>query len=58
MSMRLRGRLMAAGQFGKGLLGVALIVIGVAIFSGADKRVEAVLVDLSPQWLTQLTTSF
>ena len=58
MSMRLRGRLMAAGKFGKGLLGVAFIVIGVAIISGADKRVEAVLVDLSPQWLTQLTTSF
>jgi cytochrome c-type biogenesis protein len=33
-------------------------VIGLAIVSGADKRVEAALVDASPQWLTELTTSF
>ena len=56
--MRVRARLMSAGKFGKGLLGAAFILIGVAIVSGADKRVEAALVDASPQWLTQLTTSF
>lgn len=56
--MRVRSRLMSAGKLGKGLLGAALILIGVAIVSGADKRVEAVLVDASPQWLTELTTSF
>jgi hypothetical protein len=26
--------------------------------SGADKRVEAALVNASPQWLTNLTTTF
>ena len=46
------------GKLGKGLLGAAFIVIGVAIVSGADKRVEAALVDASPAWLTELTTSF
>ncbi len=56
--MRVRSRLMSAGKLGKGLLGAAFIVIGVAIVSGADKRVEAALVDASPAWLTQLTTSF
>lgn len=56
--MRLRTRLLSAGKFGKSLLGVAFIVIGVAIVSGADKTIEAVLVDASPQWLTDLTTSF
>jgi cytochrome c-type biogenesis protein len=56
--MRLRSRLMSAGKLGKGLLGAAFIVIGVAIVSGADKRVEAALVDASPAWLTELTTSF
>ena len=56
--MRVRSRLMSAGKLGKGLLGAAFIVIGVAIVSGADKRIEAVLVDASPQWLTELTTSF
>jgi cytochrome c biogenesis protein CcdA len=56
--MRARSRLMSAGKLGKGLLGAAFILIGVAIVSGADKRIEAALVDASPQWLTELTTSF
>jgi cytochrome c-type biogenesis protein len=56
--MRVRSRLISAGKLGKGLLGAAFIVIGVAIVSGADKRVEAALVDASPAWLTELTTSF
>jgi hypothetical protein len=55
---RVRSRLMSAGKLGKALLGAAFIVIGTAIVSGSDKRIEATLVDLSPQWLTQLTTSF
>ena len=56
--MRVRANLMSVGNLGKGLLGTAFIVIGIAIVSGADKRVEAVLVEASPQWLTDLTTSF
>jgi cytochrome c-type biogenesis protein len=56
--MRVRSQLMSAGKLGKGLLGAAFIVIGLAIVSGADKKVEAVLVNASPAWLTQLTTSF
>ena len=56
--MGARSRLMSAGKLGKGLLGAAFILIGAAIVSGVDKRVEAALVDASPQWLTQLTTSF
>jgi cytochrome c biogenesis protein CcdA len=56
--MRVRANLMSAGKLGKGLLGAAFIVIGVAIVSGADKRIEAALVEASPQWLTDLTTSF
>jgi cytochrome c-type biogenesis protein len=56
--MSVRSRLMSAGKLGKGLLGAAFIVIGVAIVSGADKRLEAALVAASPPWLTELTTSF
>jgi cytochrome c biogenesis protein CcdA len=56
--MRVRTNLMSAGKFGKGLLGAAFIVIAVTIVSGADKRIEAALVEASPQWLTDLTTSF
>ncbi len=55
--MRVRSQLMSAGKLGKGLLGAAFILIGAAIVSGADKTLEAALVDASPQWLTQLTTS-
>jgi cytochrome c biogenesis protein CcdA len=56
--MRARTNLMSAGKLGKGLLGAAFILIGVAITTGADKRIEAALVDASPQWITDLTTSF
>jgi cytochrome c-type biogenesis protein len=56
--VRVRANLMSAGKLGKGLLGAAFIVIGIAIVSGADKRIEAALVEASPQWLTDLTTSF
>jgi cytochrome c biogenesis protein CcdA len=56
--MRVRTKLLSAGKLGKGLLGAAFIVIGVAIISGTDKRIEAALVEASPAWLTQLTTSF
>jgi hypothetical protein len=49
---------MSAGKFGKGLLGASFMVIGCLIVSGADKRVEAALVNASPQWLTNLTTTF
>ena len=56
--MRVRTKLMSAGKLGKGLLGAAFILTGVAIVSGADKRIEAALVEASPDWLTQLTTSF
>ena len=56
--MRWRDRLLAAGQGGKVLLGALLVSIGVLIVSGLDKKLEAVLVDASPAWLTNLTTRF
>jgi cytochrome c biogenesis protein CcdA len=56
--MRLRGRLLSAGTAGKSLLGGAFVVIGIAILSGADKALEAALVRISPEWLTELTTRF
>ena len=55
---RSRGRLMRLGERGKWALGAALLVIGVAILSGVDKRFEAWLVNHSPAWLTELTTRF
>jgi cytochrome c biogenesis protein CcdA len=56
--MRWRGRLMEAGQGGKALLGALLVAIGLLVATGLDKRLEAKLVELSPAWLTELTTRF
>jgi cytochrome c-type biogenesis protein len=56
--MRWRGRLMGAGKLGKMLLGALLIVLGLLIVTGLDKRSETLLVNLSPTWLTDLTTQF
>ena len=56
--MRWRGRLMETGKAGKTILGVALIAVGVLVATNLDKRLEAILVDASPEWLTQLTTRF
>ena len=55
---RWRGRLLDAGKGGKMVLGGVLVVMGALIVSGLDKRAEAFLVDLSPAWLTELTTRF
>ena len=42
----------------KAALGLFLILIGALVVAGFDKRVETVLVNASPQWLTDLTTRF
>jgi hypothetical protein len=49
---------LALGQDIKAPFGVLLIVIGILVLAGLDKRVETVLVNASPQWLTDLTTRF
>ena len=56
--MRWRSRLLDAGKGGKLVLGGLLVVVGVMILSGLDKRVEAALVEASPAWLTEITTRF
>jgi cytochrome c biogenesis protein CcdA len=56
--MRWRGRLMEAGKGGKMLLGLLLVAIGLFVATGLDKRLETMLVDASPEWLTNLTTRY
>ncbi len=56
--LRLRGRMLAAGHGMKAALGTIFIAIGLLVFSGLDKSLEAILVEASPQWLTDLTTRF
>jgi hypothetical protein len=56
--LRWRERLLQAGQSGKLMLGGLLFITGVAILTGFDKSLEAFLVDVSPPWLTRVTTQF
>ena len=53
-----RDRLMQAGEGMKTALGVLLVMLGVFILAGLDKKLEGVLVEISPDWLTHLTTQF
>ncbi len=55
---RWRNRLLAAGSGGKALMGVMLVALGAFILTGLDKRIETILVEASPAWLTELTTRF
>lgn len=57
-ALRWRGKLLAAGGGLKRALGAVFVAVGVLVLLGLDKRIEAVLVDASPQWLTELTTRF
>ena len=56
--VRSRGSLLSLGQRGKWLLGAVLIGMGMLILAGIDKRVEAWVVQHSPQWLIELSTRF
>jgi cytochrome c-type biogenesis protein len=53
-----RDRLIQGGKGAKMALGVVLVLVGLLIATGYDKRVETLLVDASPAWLTNLTTRY
>ena len=55
---RWQGRLRTASASGKQLMGLVLLTVGVLILTGLDKRAETWLLDVSPSWITQLTTRF
>lgn len=54
---KVRGRLANVGFIGKKILGAFLLIISILILTGLDKSMEAFLVEISPTWLTELTTS-
>jgi cytochrome c-type biogenesis protein len=58
MMSKARDHLLSAGRHLKLALGIAFVVIGAAIVTGADKKIETALVEASPQWLTDLTTRY
>jgi cytochrome c-type biogenesis protein len=53
-----RNRLMRTGKGLRAALGALLILVGVLILAGVDKRLEAALVDAAPEWLVDLTTRY
>jgi cytochrome c-type biogenesis protein len=55
---RWRKEALAVSHAMKGALGMLLILMGVLVLAGFDKHLETVLVNASPQWLTDLTTRF
>lgn len=55
---RWRPGLLSAGRYGKATMGVCALLVGLAVLSGLDRRLETVLVAASPPWLTDLTTAF
>jgi len=54
---RARSALMSAGGVVKGALGACFVLIGVMVLTGLDRRFEALVLSISPDWLTHLTTS-
>jgi cytochrome c biogenesis protein CcdA len=56
--IRWRDKLTRIGSIGKSLLGFLLLLIGTAILTGIDRALESLLVEISPAWLTELTTRF
>lgn len=54
---RARGKLLGGGQWGRRLMGAGMIGIGALVLTGLDHRLESFLLDASPLWLTNLTTS-
>ena len=55
---RARGKMASIGNTGKKILGGIMLVLGVLIISGLDKHLEAALVNIAPDWLTRLSTTF
>ncbi|HEY8085495.1 MAG TPA: cytochrome c biogenesis protein CcdA, partial [Methylophilaceae bacterium] len=55
---KVRGHLLEAGKRGKQILGVVMLILGVAIITGGDKMFESWILSVAPDWLVKLTTSY
>ena len=56
--LRWRGKMLSASGGLKAVLGALLVTSGFLIMTGMDKVLEARLIEVSPLWLTELTTRF
>jgi cytochrome c biogenesis protein CcdA len=55
---RWRGRMLETGQKARKLFGIALLLIGVLVLTGADKGFEKWALDAMPDWMVNLTTRY
>ena len=55
--LKFRDKMLAAGSACKKILGALLLVLGLLIVTGTDKKFEAAVLKIAPDWLVQLTTS-
>lgn len=53
-----REKLADVVQKGRKVMGWSLLAVGLFVLTGFDKQIEIWLVQLSPEWLTDLTTRF
>jgi len=53
---RRRDQMLKAGRSGKMAPGGLVLITGLFVLTGADKRIETYLVDRSPQWLLELSS--
>jgi cytochrome c biogenesis protein CcdA len=53
-----RARLLQTAEAGKKIMGWLVLLVALALLFGIDKPLEAWLVEISPNWLTALTTRF
>lgn len=56
--MRFRDKLLLAGQTGKKVLGILLLLVGFMIIFGWDKQLESLALDHLPQWLVDLSVKY
>jgi cytochrome c-type biogenesis protein len=56
--MRWRDRMIQGGKGAKMVLGILLVAVGLLVATGNDKKLEAALLGISPEWLVALTTRF
>jgi cytochrome c-type biogenesis protein len=53
-----RNRLLSGGAGAKAAFATVLVIMGVLVLTGLDKRVESLIVNHTPEWLTNITTRF
>lgn len=56
--LRNRERAARWAEAGRRVMGIGLVLVGVLVFTGLDKTLEAALLGLMPDWLLHLTTRF